>query len=742
MANQNIISYTSKTYQNILQDMVNSIPLLTDKWINYSEDDPGIVLLKLIAATADMLCYNMDFQALENFPQKALNRSNAQHSYDLINYKMKWYQSATGYINLEYVTEIPSAPRVIIPNYTQVQTTENTSFIIVDSSSNRTLYPNTPKDMIVIQGVPYNISGISSDYLGEEGKIWIGYQKVDCNHLYLTSHRSSDGVEVPEYAWTQVDDLDTTMDPGRYFQFKIDNKGNPYVQLCPNFSEYMNSVYLKLTYIQTDGYDGNIGKNTLDKFSRQVFSSDKVNLTPNLVIHGNSQTLNGANPETLSSAFINAKKHSSVLDSAVTISDFETLAETVVGVRKCRVLEINLTDDNLVFFDTFEDFPYYDEDTGKIMISNGGSPAPYFVSYRNLYVDSLSELCYRLSVGTDGRLTYERVDLLLQLITTDFTNPLTTTESLIDAVLSTKKVFCINPGYSTGYTDIIPYNVIIYCNEPYSEALRDEIIESINGALNNFYVSGDREFGEFVKYTDTTQTISSSNSKIQYVDIIHPKGNHQCPSNRFPRLGPVCINLSDDTNLALLDTLMRDSINGYCESDGSTSSLTNRSILNTNLFAEVVSLNSAYSSTKYFYLDPGQLPYEGTHYLYQPVGEETPAPITLTSRITLYTNSKGQILVNSDNTLYDGHEELGTEVIERTLDISWYSSREDIVHYGEMSQDGNYSYFVEDTKYLEKADIKLIPILELGTCKFSLDKSLNLIKDGIYDPSYKPSGGD
>ena len=52
--NQDLVSYTSKTYQTILNDLLEKIPLLTDKWVNYGEDDPGIVLLKLIAATADM----------------------------------------------------------------------------------------------------------------------------------------------------------------------------------------------------------------------------------------------------------------------------------------------------------------------------------------------------------------------------------------------------------------------------------------------------------------------------------------------------------------------------------------------------------------------------------------------------------------------------------------------------------------------------------------------------------------
>ena len=128
--NQDLISYTNRSYASILSDMVDAIPLLTDKWLNYAENDPGIVLLKLVAATADMLSYNTDFQARENFPQLATMRVNAQRSYDLINYKMKWYESATIELTLKY-NPPPGAPAyVTLPAYTQVFSKDDLIFTI------------------------------------------------------------------------------------------------------------------------------------------------------------------------------------------------------------------------------------------------------------------------------------------------------------------------------------------------------------------------------------------------------------------------------------------------------------------------------------------------------------------------------------------------------------------------------------------------------------------------------------
>ena len=48
------IDYTSRDYNSILQDLIDSIPSITKKWNSTDENDPGMVLIKLIAQLGDM----------------------------------------------------------------------------------------------------------------------------------------------------------------------------------------------------------------------------------------------------------------------------------------------------------------------------------------------------------------------------------------------------------------------------------------------------------------------------------------------------------------------------------------------------------------------------------------------------------------------------------------------------------------------------------------------------------------
>ena len=97
MANE-FLKYTSKDYNSIKADLISAIPAITDLWTNTEDGDPGIVLVKLMSALGDMLSYNLDKQALEYYSSTVTQRKNAAKLFNLIGYKMHWYQSATNRI--------------------------------------------------------------------------------------------------------------------------------------------------------------------------------------------------------------------------------------------------------------------------------------------------------------------------------------------------------------------------------------------------------------------------------------------------------------------------------------------------------------------------------------------------------------------------------------------------------------------------------------------------------------------
>lgn len=105
MAN-NILRYTSRDFESIKNDLIDAIPSLTSLWTSREEGDPGIVLIKLMSALGDMLSFTFDKQALEYYAPTVTQRKNASKLFELIGYKMHWYQSALTTVTLTYQANI------------------------------------------------------------------------------------------------------------------------------------------------------------------------------------------------------------------------------------------------------------------------------------------------------------------------------------------------------------------------------------------------------------------------------------------------------------------------------------------------------------------------------------------------------------------------------------------------------------------------------------------------------------
>ena len=107
MAND-ILKYTSKDFDSIKTDLIDSISSLTDTWTSREDGDPGIVLVKHMSAIGDMLSYNLDKQALECYGPTVTQRKNAAKLFELVGYKMHWYRSAVTTVTMTYMPKVSS----------------------------------------------------------------------------------------------------------------------------------------------------------------------------------------------------------------------------------------------------------------------------------------------------------------------------------------------------------------------------------------------------------------------------------------------------------------------------------------------------------------------------------------------------------------------------------------------------------------------------------------------------------
>ena len=91
------VSYVSKDFNTIYNELLNLAKQLSPIYdpTSSNESDPAIVLIKLMALTADKNNYNIDKNILELIsPLSVTQIPNARKLYDILGYRMKWYISA------------------------------------------------------------------------------------------------------------------------------------------------------------------------------------------------------------------------------------------------------------------------------------------------------------------------------------------------------------------------------------------------------------------------------------------------------------------------------------------------------------------------------------------------------------------------------------------------------------------------------------------------------------------------
>lgn len=347
------IDYTDKDYVNILDDLINSIPGITKKWTSTDANDPGMILVKLMAMLGDMLFYTQDIQALEIYPSSVTLRRNAAQIYKLIGYKMSWYRSATLEANVTnaytYDATIPRFCTFTSENGEITYTTFDQYELASNTSNNG--YVTTIE---LIQGSPVTPSKISGNPYPKAGKPWhsiynYNYSTDDIvgNRLYLNDVNIDQNhiilIDNQNEVWGFKDNIYLTTDVGKFFQFDVDDTDNPYLELVDYWNNY-GVTQFKIFYIRSDGEDGETYANTLTRVTGDVWSrvpsSENVYNVNSFIKFTHFDSTYGYNPETPDEARKNSVKYLNTLDTIITLADFERATLREPGVANVRATDL------------------------------------------------------------------------------------------------------------------------------------------------------------------------------------------------------------------------------------------------------------------------------------------------------------------------------------------------------------------------------------------------------------------
>ena len=344
----NNISYTAKDFQLIYPMLIELAQKISPKWnpAASNESDAGVLLIKMIAAIADMLNYNIDKNVLECFPVSVTQEANARELFEQLGYNMKWYQGGTSQIAIRWTGDTlleEGKPETTfsakVPMFTMVADSENSTVFTITSPTLDLPSNGEIQVADIIQGiaVPYTLNGSDVVYasnLDSNNRLYFLGTNVAENGVFITNvgaYNYSEWHSTNNIATEPFRTSENTLN--RFYKFGVTPDGTAcYIEFPENAQEIIGSSGINITYIRTDGEDGNIGAYVIEKLYTDVpITVTDANQTRQVSMTLDNNTVqvvnvssirNGKNPESISDAYKNYKKTIGTYDTLVTLRDY------------------------------------------------------------------------------------------------------------------------------------------------------------------------------------------------------------------------------------------------------------------------------------------------------------------------------------------------------------------------------------------------------------------------------------
>jgi hypothetical protein len=341
--------YTNKDYESLKQDMISGLQEKIPEYTDTSETDAGIVIIELLAKGLDILSYNQDVQANENFLVTAERRENILGRCYELAYEPE--EATPSYFYQVFVLNNVLTEDFIIPKGTVVKTTE--------TATEESVYFETMADLIIPTGKLGNekdnvtndylyvaeiIQGstIEGDLLGSSDgsanqKFTTNYDPVILDTLVLSINEGS-GYELWERVETFLDSDSTS----KHFKATIDDDGIAIITFgdglfgkIPN--AYTNGIFAY--YRIGGGAMGNVSANTIVELEESIAEISET-------FNPSGAFMLGTDRESLDSIKVNAPNHNRTKWGAITLQDHTDLVKEYFSIQVKFVTSMQDPTDN------------------------------------------------------------------------------------------------------------------------------------------------------------------------------------------------------------------------------------------------------------------------------------------------------------------------------------------------------------------------------------------------------------
>ncbi len=496
-------SYTNKDMVAIYDELLTVISSLTDKWNPSNEADPGVVLTKLMSILGDKLNYNIDKNILELFPATVTQNKNARQIFNLIGYKMKWYQSASSIIGLK----LNSSPidDVVVPAFTTLTSVNGTARYVTQKDV--TLYKDVIGeypivDVPVIEGDLITLDRVDLTQLDRENKLHLSDLSISENSIDIRDY----GAKVSD--WIQVDDITSYPLGTKCYEFTVDDKETSCYLRFPSDINTLSSE-ITIRYTISSGEDGNIPANTLTRFGDHVVVSG-TNVEAHIDIIQPNAINNGAYPEDINTAYKQSRHYINTFDTLITKEDYYNF------IKRAKIGSEHIVS-NVVVADRTDDL----NNSLEMIILDGELE-------RTAHWYSSSD------TGTETNNKLTPFDIVLYLLRNGNTYKESFKLELADAIifqleqyLGNAKAINLNLRLPEAVNDETPllfkakYEVkgSLITNKKVTESEAEEIQQNVINGIQRTYSSLNVNFGERIDYGQLVENIQSFDSRIKHAVI-------------------------------------------------------------------------------------------------------------------------------------------------------------------------------------------------------------------------------
>ena len=571
------LSYINKDFQSIWDELLETVPKLTTKWLpsEANESDPLVVLLKELAIIADKLNYNIDKNVLELFPATLTQLRSAYNVYDSLGYTPDWYVSATTTVSVIYSGllsgSVPSTENAgaefTIEKFQQVSDDDNeivyTLLGDVAGENGALIVVGTPATYTVtaIEGTlnDFTINGsnrITYSNLDSQNRLYFNETNIAQNGIIISEYSDFSDFNVNELIgngaidssddsnyWRRVTNLNQYVAGQRIYKLGIDSVTNSvYIQFPDDIGNLMgNGLYIK--YILSSGESGNIGRGDLTKFasatSFPVITSSgteiTVSATDDFTITNTRSAQNGSDPLDIEEMRTQFNRIVGTFETLVTLRDYENFLNNYTdSIGNHVVSNVRVSDR---FHDPFDTITYKtmnsdgvisdvttavawttDTDVNTTMSAYDLRMYPFRAPQNDNY-SSESDFNYSFNVGmTSNQMSGLTEEITGSSVASESDVPVNITNP--DYVLSESK--CISHNFRNSRQPIIvPYTLDgqLYLQAPVTSTEATKILQSVESVLYSTLNPSVLSWGEMIDYGTVVENIKSADNRIQYVAL-------------------------------------------------------------------------------------------------------------------------------------------------------------------------------------------------------------------------------